>query len=284
MAKILKNETDCRIVYSEIVKGYSYDTLGGFFLKHFGEIESSETERVRRLYLKEMEAQGILSEPEKIKLLEINGHWTKEDEASYRQYQDEIEGLRLSLHKLIIPQQQEHMGKIIEKKIEENKNKWSTRAQLLGTTREIYAGRKAAEFHILSTFYKDKQLTIPAFNQEEIDNLSDEQLNIYMNVYQEIHEVFVDKNFKRIAVCPFFLNTYLMSDNNPYFFYGKPLVQLSTYQLALFNRAAFYKNVVEESPQRPPDEYYEDLDKVIQFYDRQYSIIVGKRSNNQFIR
>jgi len=52
----------------------------------------------------------------------------------------------------------------------------------------------------------------------------------------------------------------------------------------LFSRGGYYKDILEQSSQRPPEEYYDDLDSVIQFYDRQYSIILGKRTNNQLMK
>lgn len=279
-----KTESDCRLAFAEIVKGYSCDPSGSFFIRHASELIHAQTELKRREFLEEAKKAGVLPEKEKLVLLALHEHWAQADEQEYQQYLEEIESLRISLQKLVIPQQIAHMEQMMNDKISEHKDKWRTRAELLGLTCETYSSRKASEYHVLSAFFKDKLLTQPMFPQEERDDISADELSRLVDIYQESTQIFSDKNMKRIAVCPFFLNAYLVCNDNPFFFFGKPIVDLTIYQLALFSRGAFYKNVVEESPQRPPEEYYDDLDKVIKFYDQQWSIILGKRNQNQLMR
>jgi hypothetical protein len=281
MTRELKTEQDSRLVYADIVRGYSCDPSGKFFLRHLTELDNAQTEQKRREFLKEAESVGLMSEKKKLELLAVNEHWTKEDEASYQQYQEDLNNLRLSLRKLIIPQQIEAMEKTIQEKEQENRERWETRLQLLQPTSEYFSLKRASEYHILTSFYQNAALTKPLFSAEELDDLSNKNLQKFIDIYHDVHCVFTEKNFKRIAICPFFLNSYLVSEENPYFFFGLPIARLSIYQLALFSRGGYYKHIIEESAARPPEDYYDDLDKVIQFYDRQYSIILGKRNSNQ---
>jgi len=278
MAQNLKTEQDCRLVFAEIAQGYSCCPDGKFFIKHFSEAEAAQSEFKRKIFLDEAIKQGLPSEKEKLEMLDKFEHWTKGDEKDYQDYFEELLGMRFSLRKLVIPQQIEHLKQEIANKEKESVIKWATRAQLVGSTRDDYANRKTAEHHILSSFFKEPECRINKFTPEEVDNLTTEELNILMNIYANAHESFSEANVKRIAVCPFFLNGYMASDGNAYFYFGKPIINLSIYQLFLFGRGAYYKMLLEETPNRPPDEYYDDLDKVIQFYDRQYSLLMGKRA------
>jgi len=281
MAQELNKEEDCRLVYVDIVRGYSLDESGTYYIKHFTELDTAETERKRQLYLREATRFGLTSEKERLDVLARFGHWSTEDEQSYQTAIEEITGLEISARKLIIPSQKEEIEARIQTKRRENQKNFTTRAQLLGLTKETHANRKAAEHHILSSFYKDSALSVPQFSQEELDNLSENDLQIFMDIYRSTHEVFSEKNMKRIAVCPFFLSAYLVSNDNPYFFFGKHIAYLTIYQLSLFGRGSYYKMIMEETPARPPDEFYEDLSQVIRFYDQQYSIILGKRNKSK---
>ncbi len=279
MSRLLKNESDCRLVYAEILNGYSCDPGGKFFLKHYNELDSSITEQNRRKYLKEAEDQGLLSLEEKLKLLAIHGHWTEEEEKAYKSDTEEVEGLRQSVKKLIISWQIDDMTRRLADKEKEIRIKYQPRAELIGTTKEGYASRKASENHVMRAFYTDAALTQYYFANRDMDDFPPNEVEIFMNIYFNSQEAFVEKNFKRIAVCPFFLNAYLQSKENPYFFYGKPIAHLTIYQLALFSRGQYYKSIIEETPARPPDTYYEDLSKVISFYDQQFSLIQTRRNN-----
>lgn len=284
MARIIKTESDCRLLYAEIVNGYSYVPEGKYFLKHYNEIEAAITEQKRREYLKEADDQGLLSQEEKLKLLAINGHWTTEEEKAYKEALEELDGLRQSVRKLIISWQIEDISKKIIEKEKEIRTKFRGRAELIGSTKEAHSAHRASESHVLRAFYKDAGLTQYYFEDKNVDDLLPSEVNIFMDIYYNSHEVFIEKNFKRIAVCPFFLNAYLVSNDNPYFFFGKPIALLTIYQLALFSRGQYYKNIIEETPARPPDDYYDDLDKVIKFYDLQYSLIQSKRKSQSSSR
>ncbi len=283
MSHDLKKENECRIAYADIVRGYS--THKDFFLKHYTELDIAETERTKKHFEEDGRREKLISETEKLQLLEEKGHWSKDEEASYQEARIEIEQQRFSLKRLIVPQQINDLLGRIEQNEKEFYSKFATRGQLLGVTLEQYANRRASENHILRSFYKNSKLTIPYLSLNDTDELSVKEMSIFIDIYQQTHSMFFDKNFKRIAVCPFFLNGYQSCNENPEAFFGKPVVHLTLYQLALFSKGRYYKNILSEPEARtPPEEYYEDLDSVVKFYDSQWSIILGKRHNNQLIR
>lgn len=279
MFQELKTESECRLVFVDIINGYTYNPNDNYFIKHYTELDFCKTEYIRHNSILEARKKGLASEQEKLKLIIQHGHWSKEEEADYNTTLDELEGLRHSLPRLVIPQQKQHMEGLIENKEKEFNKKNKIRSDLLGATEEQFASRRASEFHVLRSFYKDSKLITPAFTDTEIDELSNEDVNILIDIYNQTHEVFTEKNLKCIAVCPFFLNLYLLSDGNPQAFFGKPIIQLSIYQAALFSKGSYYKNIIEDPMARGvPEEYYKDLSKVIHFYDQQYSLILSKRN------
>lgn len=280
MAQDLKTESEARLVYADIIRGFSHPTES-IFIRHYSELDTCDTEAKRRELESAAKAKNLPSEKEKLELLNQNGHWTTEEEKVYQAAIDDLNGMRYSLKSLLIPQQIEHLNSEINKKIKEIDDKYGDRFQLVGMTRESYANQRASEFHILRSFYKNPELTIPLYSEEEIDALNSKQVRNLINIYHNTHSIYFEKNFKRIAICPFFINAYSMCDGNPTVFFGKPVIQMTVYQQALFSRGSYFQRIREEGAQNPPEEFYDDLDKVIQHYERQWSIILGKRTNNQ---
>lgn len=282
MSQDLKTEADCRVIYADIINGYSALAPGNIFLKHNSELQNCLLEISRRHYFADSGSKGLLSEKDKLALLAEYGHWSVKEEEDYQQKISELESLRFSSKKLIIPQQQEHMAGEIKKKEKEMHSSFIERVQLLGMTKEYYANKKSQEEHILKSFYKDTKLSIPLFSTEESDNLQYREVSAYTQIYRDAHSVYFERNFKRIAVCYFFLNAFLMTEGNIYNFFGTPIINLTIYQLSLLGKGCYYKNLIQDlGIKSPPEEYYDDLDSVIKYFDQQYSIEIGKRSNNQ---
>ena len=73
---------------------------------------------------------------------------------------------------------------------------------------------------------------------------------------------------KRVAVSPFFMNTYYLCDDNHYHFFGKPILYLTNFQTALMSFAKNFKYLM--SNHKPPTEdYAAHPDKIIEWYDMQ---------------
>jgi hypothetical protein len=284
MPREVKNEQECRILYGEIVNGYSRHT-NDLYLKHYTELEIAQTECQRVKFADEAEKYGLQSEKDKLQLLREKGHWSETEEKEFQEAKSDLDGLYYSLKRLVIPQQIEHMNQMIRTKEKEFHEKFAGRFHLLGKTIEDYASKRASENHVLRCFYKNDLIVTPYFTQDDIDDLTEKELGIFMDIYHSVHQRFYERNFKKIAVCPFFLNGYMISNDDPQIFYGKPVVKLTIYQMALYNRGGYYKNILNNPESKPPpEEYYNNLDEVIKFYDRQYSIILGKRTGNQLIQ
>ncbi len=281
----LKNEAECRVVFSEIVNGFSRDASETIFLKHYNELDLSYTEYLRQKFMRAGASEGLISEAEKLDLLREKGHWSAEEEKKYQELLEEVNQMRYSLKALVIPQQITHLNSLITEKEKSLGEFALTRYQLLGMTLEQYAIKRSSESHTLRSFFKDPELKMPYFSNEDIDDLSLKEVGVYIDIYHTTHGVFFDKNFKRIAVCAFFLNGYNMCADNPMIFYGRPVTHLTLYQISLFSKGRYFKNILTDpEAKHPPEEYYQDLDKVVKFYDSQYSIILGKRTNNQLIK
>jgi hypothetical protein len=109
---------------------------------------------------------------------------------------------------------------------------------------------------------KDKKLKKQLFTEEEFDSLSPEDLNGLVISYNNSSKFFNSLNLKRIALSTFFLNYFYLCDDNPQIFYGKPVVELSYHQVELFGYARHFKNALQEMKGKPPEEYYDNPEKL----------------------
>ena len=75
---------------------------------------------------------------------------------------------------------------------------------------------------------------------------------------------FADINLKRVAVSGFYLNNFYLCKDNPFIFYGKPVVGLTYPQTELFSFGRYFKGILTEIKPPPTEEQLDDPDKLIE--------------------
>ena len=75
---------------------------------------------------------------------------------------------------------------------------------------------------------------------------------------------------------PFFINSFLISNDDPMIFFGKPIVELTNYQIDIFSTGKFYKSIMS-SRGNPPEEYYENPEKLVEWYESSKSVEAIKK-------
>jgi hypothetical protein len=83
-----------------------------------------------------------------------------------------------------------------------------------------------------------------------------------------ISEKFQGDEIKRVAVSPFFMNAYIICDDNVYNFFGRPILTLTNFQLALMSQAKYLKNLMSNH-KSPPEDFQTTPDKIIEWYELQ---------------
>src|SRR4051812_8885551 len=81
---------------SAVLTGFSVTTFQGrkVFIKHFGNMDSVETEYQYELAYNSSLKRGISTEKEKLSFLQEHGLWVEADEAKVRQLTSELTNLR----------------------------------------------------------------------------------------------------------------------------------------------------------------------------------------------
>lgn len=237
------NEKEFRFlkkIYKEISVGSSFVKEKNAYIKHFKEIDFIDIDQVYEAAMDKAKKLSLPTFEEKEKELLDNGLWSKKQNEELLLLKNDIENMEKRKSKMFIKSQIEKIKKdIIEKQkqldiLQNNKN------ELLGLYVELYAEKQLNDYFIINSFYYDKELK-NKINIEEFEYRED--MAFWIILYHRYIQNFNKNNMRKIAINPMFLNLFMICDNNLYEFYGKPLLELSNFQIELASYGRYYANI-----------------------------------------
>jgi len=265
------SETELKIIYFDVLNGYTKieNTVLGksLYVKHLNVFDSINSDKEYKYNFNKSKGLGIPTEEDQSKYLRDEGLWNEEKDGEITELTMTLRNLEETKSQLFLKSQIES----IKEEIIETTNKISRlnheKSQLMGMTAEIYASKKANEGFMLKVLYDDKEFKQPALPQERYDELSDQKLNELMAQYTIKTKNLSMDELRKIAISTFFVNFFYLSEDNPYTFYGKPVVDLTYYQSELFALGRYFKHLASEAKVKPPPEIADDPEKLIEFYE-----------------
>jgi hypothetical protein len=139
----------------------------------------------------------------------------------------------------------------------------NTKAAFFNRTAESYAEERVNDFYILKCLYKDKKLSIVAFEEDQFDNIDSETLTSIIKQYSEVYKNINDSTIQYLVLQDFF-NLYMPFAENPTEFFGKSVCELTYNQVKLLIYARFFKNIFQQND-KMPQEIKNDPDKIIDY-------------------
>ena len=274
-----------RILFVDILKGYTiaYYKNNKLYFKHNTSIDSGDIDHIKQEFIEKAKKNGLPTEQQKEEYIIKEKLWSIESNEEIKKIKSYISGLKQTKSKLFKNDDIAQMNKQIN---EENIKLFTLMAEkkdLLGFTVEDYANKKINEYYMFNSLFKDKDLKDKFFSEQEFDELENRDLSEILEIYNNINKNYLDKNLKKIALSSYYLSLFNLSDDNPYYMYGKPIVYLTFYQMEVFGYARYFKNALSEAKHKPPDEYYEDPDKLIDWLESSKNVeeVLSKNENNQ---
>jgi hypothetical protein len=276
----IDEEKTCRKVYKEILEGCSpyRENSDKLYLKHFKEKDFGLLDAEFFLFYEEAISKDLTSDKSQLEIIIKQGHWTEKKEEEISDTEASIKEAEVKLKTIVDIRQIKGRRKFRDRLEDKLYALRKERSELIGMTCEVYATKKINEKIIYYAFFKDGDLKERLFTEEEFAELSQGDLQDKIRIYNKITDFLSARWIKKIAALPFFLNPFFLAKEDAHAFFGEPLVNLTIYQTDLFSRGKYYKSILSESDgKEPPHEFYKDLDKLSEWYDRQYSIIQSKR-------
>lgn len=254
--------------YADILNGYSKVIYRNqtIYLRHFDNFISADVEEKHAEFFDRGLELGAPKEEDKLKQLEENGSWTKKDEQSLIENISFLNGLKNTKKKLFLKRDLDGIKYQIEQTEKLVNEQQIKKTSLLGITAENYAQRRANNYFLFLSFFKDKNLENALFQESDFEDLEDEELIELFKIFNEHNESFNAKALKMVAIKPFYLNYFFLCEDDPCAFYGRPVCKLTFYQAETFSHAKYYKSIMTEV-NSVPDDMMNDPDKLIEWFE-----------------
>ena len=257
---------ELKLVFSEIVEGYSLtrsELFGDLKIKHINNYDSAKTDIKNNYYFEKAVSQGLPKREEKVEYLIKEKLWDPEKDKEADRLKEMLKGMNRTKSKLFLQAQID----AIKKDIADNEIKLSNilaeKESVIGFTAEEYANRRINEYymHISVLDEEGKQL----FGENEFDELEQDQVNDIMRVYEKNNRKFKAEILKKISLADFFTNIFYLCEDNVFNFYGKPVIDLTFYQIEIYSYGRYFKSIIQNSEEKIPDHIVEDPDKLIEW-------------------
>lgn len=255
-----------RKLYKDILLGYSYIISEDIYLKHPTEFDLGFVEDYYIQYFHEAKINGLPDEKEKIKELCDADIWSEEKEKAILFNKKQISNLNETLKKVFIKSQVKSLRNQLDNIQKELDKLNLEKEELIGVTAEKYANKRSNELIIYKSIFKNEELTKSFFSKDSFEEMDHKEFTKYITIYNLVIGNFNSKNIKKIAALPFFLNAFFLTEDSVYEFFGKSIIKLSTFQQELVSTGRSYKYVISKGAS-PRDEYYDNLDELINWYE-----------------
>ena len=265
-------------IVGEIFDGYTEFEYAGkpAYLKQFSIRDQRYIHRYYDKYKNIALQKGIPSEKEILVTLKNDNLWSDSDDLKIAVLEAEITTLKDSQKASYLPSQKNNIAKtIIEKNYELNKL-LSTKREVVGNTAESYASNRTNEEFIRYILFKDETLKEHLFSQEEFDDLEDYNINYLVKIYSTSNARLNEDNIQHCVLRDFF-NMYLSQTEHLSAFYGKPIIQLSIFQLKLALYARVFFNIFQYNEDLP-DNIKKDPSAILRFSENKKT---GKQTSQR---
>ena len=253
----------------EAFDGYTEAVFEGqtVYVKHVSIRDQRYLHKYHDKYKQLALAKGLQSEKDKLKYVIDEGIWEEKDDLEIEALTSETENLKRTARAIFLQSQRDS----INQQIEENKKKIFTlqqkRKEVVGQTADDYADSRSGDEILRFLLFKNKDLTEHFYTEDEFGELEAWQVVALGKIQKEIQDRLTDAVIQKAVLRPFF-SMYLSLCEDISGFYGKPVTELTIYQLrvALFGRMFF--NIFQYTDDIP-ENIKDDPEKLLAYSENQ---------------
>ena len=273
------NDENLADIIAEIFDGVTVlnSSFGPIYVRHFGQLELRRTFSERKKYLEQAKNRGLMSEKESLDLLYKDEMWDEESEQAIDKKKNFVENLNKGLTRIKIPSKREQHKKMIKREMKALEELEKDRSLLIGLTAEKYAQKKVNQLFFENLLFEDKDCKKSVFSDLIY---SDTEKEHEFNVLQEeFFKRMSDDNISRAALSPFF-SPYLSYCENVHDMYGKPIKDLSAFELKLLTYARTFLSIFKNATKEIPTHVAKDPELLLDFHEAQKNNDDNKRKAN----
>lgn len=271
-----------RKAFRDIVAGCSAGTVLSrpCFVKHLRYDDHIAFDTKREEYYNEAKTAGLPTEEDKVAILKRQHLWSdqKDEElARAKQYIIDLhEGKRKNLK---MPSLVKQYARQIEEAEKQYYTKLNEKRRLLELTCEVFADKCINDYYVVSNLYADKGLTEPLFSDAEFDTFRDEMVVKVIDDYNGIMEGCSERNVRKLAMQDFFQRRFQLVGDDLMAFFGRPICDLTEYQVDLLRAGAHFRNIYQNHDTRNWSKEVQEDPDLLTDYAR--SVEEGKKQLEQ---
>ena len=265
----------------EAFDGYTEAVLNNqdVYIKHVSIKDQRYLHKFYEKYRQMALERGLETEEERINYVLKEGIWTEEDDQKIYILEKEIENLKSTVKSLFLPSQKEAMLQDIKSKGEELAKVKAKRSEVMGKTAEDYATSRSGDEILRFLLFKDKELTEHLYTDEQFGELEVWEIVKITELQMSVNERLTDARIQEGVLRPFFA-MYLPLCENAADFYGKPIIELTSFQLRVALYGRMFHNIFQHT-ENIPDSIRQDPEKVLAYSEGQRNQNSGKSAIKQ---
>lgn len=233
------------------------------YIKHQSNADLVDYDDVYDLYYNKAKSRNLPTEKEIYEKLDEDGIWTEKDENEIETQTFYLEGLIKNKKNLYLKSALDQVNIQIreaEAKVQELKEKKSS---LISNCCETYATNRANDFFIVNSFYKDKNLKTKLYTEEEYEYAEAKEVSDLVSIYNEFHFKFSEKSIQDLVLQDFYRIYYAFTESVSDFF-GKPVLELTNFQMTLIVYTRVFKNIFDQN-ENIPERIKKDPDALLDY-------------------
>jgi hypothetical protein len=249
----------------EIFDGYSVSTFEGrdVFVKHISIRDQKYIHAYYDKYKNIALSKGVESEEEREAYIKKENLWEESDDMKILSLIEEVKNLKKTKECVFLTSQKESFQKTIDEKSFELYNLKNQKAQIVGLTAENYASKRSNDEMLRFFIFKDPDLIENLHTEDEFSELEIRQVLLLNQIMADASEKMSEDNIKRAVLRPFF-GMYISNCENISDFYGKPIVNLSAYQMKVAMYSRVFHSIFQYT-EDIPDDIKDDPDKLMAY-------------------
>lgn len=258
------NDGDLSHLLVDIFDGVSVleSSIGPIFIRHFHQLEVRRIFSNRENLIFRAKAMGLETEENILKSVIADGAWSKDEEKSVQEKTKFVENLRKGLNKIKLPSQKKLHRNLIKREEDKLKNLSKSRDDIIGLTVEKYVDAKINRDFFDSLMFLDKEFSRPVFDEIEVGEIRKEfeMRDLQSEFFRRMSDDFISK----VALSSDF-SPYLPYSEDVIGLFGKPLKDLTAFQLKLITFSRYFLNIFKNCPKEIPESVARDPDLLIDF-------------------
>ena len=253
-------------LYLDICNGYNEIEIDNsiYYFKHHDYFDRARLNKIYKRGLQIAKENGIKTSSESADFYIEKGWWSSDKEKEISSISAFIDGLKKGRDKMLLESQKEQSSLMIQEQEKKLSDLLSEKRSIIPITAEEYADKYHSRYYLYESIFKDSNFAKKISDSE--DFFTEMEDDLYSDTWSKAYDIikkFTIDNIKYVSATGFFQNLISICGDSSFYFYGKPVVDLTLYQHDLFFYASRYKKIISNTTENIPNHILSDPKSLI---------------------